>query len=133
MRSRYPAGVADAPFLTNHDQVRVATQLEGRPGPLATAASLLLTLPGSPFLYYGEELGLANGTTATTRPSARPCRGTGATGGGFTAGTPWFAFSPGHESDPRGRADGHSRLAAVALPRAHPRPSCLARPGARRD
>ena len=33
----------------------------GDAGKLANAAALLLTLPGAPFLYYGEELGLSNG------------------------------------------------------------------------
>lgn len=98
MRSRYPAGVADAPFLTNHDQVRVATQLSGKPGDLATAASLLLTLPGSPFLYYGEELGMANGTTNNDEAKRTPMPWDASAGAGFTTGTPWFSFSPGHES-----------------------------------
>jgi len=59
----YPPGVGDAPFLTNHDMVRVATQLERDPGRLRSAAAVLLTLPGTPFLYYGEEVGLENGPT----------------------------------------------------------------------
>lgn len=49
---------ADAPFLTNHDQDRVMSQLEGNLHHAKTAAALLLTLPGNPFLYYGEELGM---------------------------------------------------------------------------
>jgi len=98
MRSRYPVGVADAPFLTNHDHVRVATQLDGKPGALVTAASLLLTLPGSPFLYYGEEVGLLNGTTQNDEAKRTPMPWDASKGGGFTSGTPWFAFAPGHES-----------------------------------
>ena len=47
-----------ATFLTNHDQTRVATRLKSDPGKLRVAAQLLLTLPGIPFMYYGEELGL---------------------------------------------------------------------------
>ncbi|NIQ56998.1 MAG: alpha-amylase, partial [Gammaproteobacteria bacterium] len=62
MAALYPEGVRDAPFLTNHDQVRIASQLAGNAGGLRSAASVLLTLPGVPFLYYGEEVGLANGT-----------------------------------------------------------------------
>ncbi|OJT19585.1 alpha-amylase [Archangium sp. Cb G35] len=97
MRSHYPAGVADAPFLTNHDQVRVATALGGKAGSLATAASLLLTLPGSPFLYYGEELGMANGTTHNDEAKRTPMAWDASAGAGFTTGTPWFSFSPGAE------------------------------------
>lgn len=47
----------DAPFLTNHDQNRIANNLlilEQR----KLAASILLTLQGNPFIYYGEELGM---------------------------------------------------------------------------
>lgn len=49
---------ADATFLTNHDQNRIASELKGNTGQLKLAASILLTLPGTPFLYYGEELGM---------------------------------------------------------------------------
>lgn len=48
----------DAPFLTNHDQNRIMSQLEGNMNHAKMAASLLLTLPGNPFLYYGEEIGM---------------------------------------------------------------------------
>jgi glycosidase len=49
---------ADAPFLSNHDQERVMSQLDGNAQHMRMAASILLTLPGHPFIYYGEELGL---------------------------------------------------------------------------
>lgn len=48
----------DAPFLSNHDQNRVMTVLNGNVDHAKMAASLLLTLPGTPFLYYGEEIGM---------------------------------------------------------------------------
>ncbi|MEA2007597.1 MAG: alpha-amylase family glycosyl hydrolase [Chloroflexota bacterium] len=48
-----------ATFITNHDQKRVMSELMGETGQAKTAASLLLTGPGVPFLYYGEELGQA--------------------------------------------------------------------------
>jgi glycosidase len=48
----------DAPFLTNHDQVRVANNLTGDANNLKMAAGLLLTMNGSPFVYYGEEIGM---------------------------------------------------------------------------
>ena len=51
-----PAG-EDAPFLSNHDQERVMSQLRGDERHMRVAAAMLLTLPGRPFLYYGEELG----------------------------------------------------------------------------
>lgn len=48
----------DAPFLSNHDQNRVMTVLNGNLGHAKMAAAMLLTLPGTPYLYYGEELGM---------------------------------------------------------------------------
>ena len=48
----------DAPFLSNHDQTRVITQLNGNKNKAKMAASMLLTLPGNPFIYYGEEIGM---------------------------------------------------------------------------
>lgn len=48
----------DATFLTNHDQVRIASELKGDTAKLKLAASILMTLPGTPFLYYGEEIGM---------------------------------------------------------------------------
>jgi alpha-amylase len=48
----------DAPFLSNHDQARVMSQLDGSAPHMRMAAAMLLTLPGHPFIYYGEELGM---------------------------------------------------------------------------
>lgn len=47
-----------APFLTNHDQDRIADQVDGDLRELKLAAEMLLTLPGSPIIYYGEEIGM---------------------------------------------------------------------------
>jgi alpha-amylase len=47
----------DAPFLSNHDQERVMSQLDDNAQHMRMAAALLLTLPGQPYVYYGEELG----------------------------------------------------------------------------
>lgn len=48
----------DAVFLTNHDQDRVMSQLGNDVNHAKMAAALLLTLPGNPFIYYGEEIGM---------------------------------------------------------------------------
>jgi len=95
VRAGYPPGVVDAPFLTNHDQVRVATRLGLNPGKMRNAAAILLTLPGAPFLYYGEEIGLQNGTTNNDEAKRTPMPWDATTGGGFTTGSPWFPFAPG--------------------------------------
>jgi alpha-amylase len=98
IQAAYPPGVVDAPFLTNHDQVRLATQLGSSPGKLRNAAAILLTLPGAPFLYYGEEVGLQNGTTNNDEAKRTPMPWDQTDGGGFTTGTPWFAFAPGQDT-----------------------------------
>lgn len=50
--------VKDAPFLGNHDRDRVMSDLHGNLDHMKVAAALLLTLPGHPFVYYGEEIGM---------------------------------------------------------------------------
>lgn len=57
----------DATFLTNHDQTRVMSQLQDE-RKARVAASILLTLPGSPYIYYGEEIGM---TGAKPDPNIR--------------------------------------------------------------
>lgn len=47
-----------APFLTNHDQDRIMSKLEGDQDKMKVAATIYLTLPGTPFVYYGEETGM---------------------------------------------------------------------------
>jgi alpha-amylase len=47
-----------ATFLTNHDQNRVMSELRGDVASAKVAATLLLTNPGVPFVYYGEEIGM---------------------------------------------------------------------------
>ncbi|HET8763985.1 MAG TPA: alpha-amylase family glycosyl hydrolase [Rhodanobacter sp.] len=51
------SAIQDAPFLSNHDQERVMSRLDGNAAHMRTAAAMLLTLPGEPYVYYGEELG----------------------------------------------------------------------------
>jgi alpha-amylase len=48
----------DATFITNHDQNRIMSEVNGDANKAKMAASLLLTLPGSPYIYYGEEIGM---------------------------------------------------------------------------
>ncbi|GAB3951698.1 alpha-amylase family glycosyl hydrolase [Spirosoma harenae] len=48
----------DALILSNHDQNRIGSLLKGNPNHLKVAANLLLTLPGLPYVYYGEEIGM---------------------------------------------------------------------------
>ena len=98
VQKAYPKGALDAPFLTNHDQTRLATQLGKNQGRLRNAAAILLTLPGAPFLYYGEEVGIENGPTGGDESKRTPMPWDASPGGGFTTGTPWFGFAPGRET-----------------------------------
>jgi glycosidase len=99
MRTAYPDRILDGTFLTNHDMVRVATELGSDPAKLRSAAAVLLTLPGTPFLYYGEEIGMVNGATSEGDPAKRtPMPWNGGPSGGFTTVSPWHALAPGWES-----------------------------------
>lgn len=59
----------DAPFITNHDQVRVCNNLNGDENDMKMAAGILLTMSGSPFIYYGEEIGMKS--VGTEDPNKR--------------------------------------------------------------
>jgi alpha-amylase len=82
-------GYRYSPFLRNHDQSRTMTVLEGDEGRAKMAAALLLTLPGLPFIYYGEEIGIAGDKPDENLRT--PMQWTSRAGGGFTSGTPWRA------------------------------------------
>jgi alpha-amylase len=82
-----PPHALDATFLTNHDMIRVMTQLRGDRDKARLGAALLLTLPGVPFVYYGEELGMTNGPGGADEEKRTPMQWTPE--GGFTTGTPW--------------------------------------------
>lgn len=86
----YPPGQV-ATFLSNHDQPRVATTLFKDPAGNALAATTLLTLPGVPFIYYGEEIGMTG-----NKPDERirtPMQWADEANGGFTSGAPWEALN----------------------------------------
>ncbi|MBA4071317.1 MAG: alpha-amylase [Gemmatimonas sp.] len=77
-----------APFLRNHDQPRTRTEFNGDWGKARTAALLLLTLPGLPFVYYGEELGMTGPKPDELIRTPMAWSRT-APHAGFTSGTPW--------------------------------------------
>jgi glycosidase len=87
----FPAG-RWSPFLRNHDQTRTMTELQGDVPRAKLAATLLLTLPGFPFVYYGEELGMTG-----DKPDRRlrtPMHWERGPAGGFTQGLPWEPLQP---------------------------------------
>jgi glycosidase len=82
----------NANFLTNHDMTRVMNQLGQNTEKAKAAAGILLTAPGIPFLYYGEEIGMLG-----TKPDElirTPMQWSAGEGAGFTEGTPWEAINP---------------------------------------
>jgi len=110
MQELYPPGALDAPFLTNHDQTRIATVLQNDPAKLKSAAAVLLTLPGAPFLYYGEEIGLQNGPVSSDEHKRTPMPWDASPTGGFTTGRPWFQLAPGSANVAAQTADPDSLL-----------------------
>ena len=92
------AAPGTATFLANHDLFagnRVWNQLGGDVAAYKLAAASYLLLPGTPFIYYGEEIGMAAANTLSGDPSLRtPMSWTGEAGrAGFTSGTPYRALS----------------------------------------
>lgn len=72
------------------------TRLYNNESKAKLAASILMTLPGTPFVYYGEEIGMTG-----TKPDERirtPMQWSGAGNGGFTTGAPWEPFSSDRSS-----------------------------------
>jgi alpha-amylase len=58
MYASFNQNYVDGIFTTNHDQERLMSQLNGNMDHARMAAALLLTFPGAPHIYYGEELGM---------------------------------------------------------------------------
>jgi glycosidase len=105
-----------SPFLTNHDQTRTMTVFGGDVARAKLAATLLLTLPGLPFVYYGEEIGMTG-----DKPDPRlrtPMQWAPRRGVGFTSGTPWESPQPDslatnvavEDSDPGSLLNRYRRL-----------------------
>jgi alpha-glucosidase len=97
--------------LGNHDKPRVASRIG--PAQVRVAAMLLLTLRGTPTIYYGEEIGMSNTEirpedVRDTREIRQPGRGrdpertpmqwSSEPHGGFTVGMPWLPVNPNYTS-----------------------------------
>jgi glycosidase len=81
-----------APFLRNHDQTRTMTELKGNTAAAKVAATILLTLPGVPFVYYGEEIGMTG-----DKPDERlrtPMQWSASSAGGFSTAQAWESLQP---------------------------------------
>ena len=137
-----PPGAWPNWVLGNHDNRRVASRLG--PAQARVAATFLLTARGTPTLFQGDEIGLADGVIPPDRvrdPQAlaepdvpghdrdvarTPMQWDASPGAGFSSAEPWLPLVPGHErcnvaveaDDPVSMLTLHRRL--IALRRAHP-------------
>jgi alpha-glucosidase len=125
--------------LGNHDQPRVASRLGAAQA--RVAAMLLLTLRGTPTLYYGDELGMPDVAIPPERvrdpweknvpglgrdPQRTPMPWDGGPNAGFTTGTPWLPLGAesatvnvaAQRQDPASMLTLYRRL--IALRRATP-------------
>jgi alpha-glucosidase len=102
--------------MSNHDFDRLATRVGA--ANLRAAALLLLTLPGTAFVYQGDEIGLANGPGADPPydragrdPMRHPMQWDASPNGGFTTGEPWLpAVDPVERNVEAQRTDPDSLL-----------------------
>ncbi len=120
--------------LGNHDQPRVATRIGPRQA--RVAAMLLLTLRGTPTMYYGDEIALENVPVPTAQaqdpwernepglgrdPERTPMQWDEGGAAGFTNGRPWLPLSADHDArnvavldgDPRSILSLYRRLIAL--------------------
>ena len=124
----------------SHDAPRLVTRI-GTPA-ARLAAVLLLTLRGTPTLYYGDELGMEDVTIepAAVRdrfeknvpglglgrdPARTPMCWTGGPNGGFTTGTPWLPVGDNVKRPVKHQAQDASTMLSlyrrlIALRRAEP-------------
>jgi alpha-glucosidase len=127
--------------LGNHDQHRIATRVGAQQA--RVAAMLLLTLRGTPTLYYGDEIGMRDVPIAPDRvrdpfernvpgkglgrdPERTPMQWSAAPNAGFTTGDPWLPvahdFAKVNVEAQRDRPDSMLSLYArlIALRRGEP-------------
>lgn len=99
--------------LSNHDRPRIAAR--AGPEQARVAAMLLLTLRGTPTLYYGDELGIGHVEIAQDRvqdpwakrepglgvgrdPSRTPMQWDASAFAGFSTHEPWLPLTPDYET-----------------------------------
>jgi alpha-glucosidase len=94
--------------LGNHDQSRIATRLGGQ-AQARVAAMLKLTLPGMPFIYYGDEIGMEDFKQippekrndlfgeVSRDPQRTPMQWDTTTYSGFSSHEPWLPVNPNYK------------------------------------
>jgi len=82
-------------FLANHDQQRLMSYFGGKESKAKVAAFIYLTGPGTPFVYYGEEIGMTG-----SKPDENlrtPMQWSAQPNSAFTSGMPWEPVNKGWE------------------------------------
>jgi alpha-amylase len=113
-------------FLRNHDQTRTLSELNGDVARNKLAVSIMLTLPGLPFVYYGEELGMTGLKQSGDIRLRTPMQWTRGPAAGFTRATPWEPLPPDSatasvealDGDPTSLLNLHRKL--IHLRTSHP-------------
>ena len=101
-----PPGAQSALYIDSHDIRRALQAANGIESRYRRAALIQMTMAGTPFVYYGDELALRPGTEVVVdtrdfertpmlweRPPLGPVPWPNF-GWGFTTGRPWIAFGP---------------------------------------
>jgi alpha-glucosidase len=126
--SLLPEGAWPNWVLGNHDRARVASRVGAAQA--RVAAMLLLTLRGTPTLYYGDELGMPDVEIPPERvadpfaemgrdPERTPMQWSDEPGAGFTDGEPWLPLGDlsinvvAQREDPRSMLNLHRELIAL--------------------
>ncbi|KZC10587.1 PREDICTED: maltase 1-like [Dufourea novaeangliae] len=94
-----PKGSTANWVMGNHDRNRVATRYPGRPDQMTMLAMIL---PGVVVTYYGEEIGMVDGTTIISdfRDGCRtPFQWNDSTSAGFSSSSkPWLPVNPDYKT-----------------------------------
>ena len=76
-------------FATNHDQNRLMDELSSNEDKVKLMAATYLTLPGIPFIYYGEEVGMLG--SKPDENIRRPMSWSNESNAGFSTRSPWIS------------------------------------------
>ncbi len=83
-------------FSTNHDQNRLMSELSSNESAVKLMAGMYLTLPGIPFLYYGEEIGMTG--VKPDEDIRRPMSWSAESHAGFSTRSPWHDLASNYET-----------------------------------
>jgi len=85
-----------ANFLTNHDMNRVMDVFQKDVDKAKLGAFLLLTTPGVPFIYYGEEIGMSG--SKPDEDIRKPMQWNSSENAGFTTTIPWRTINSNYST-----------------------------------